>query len=189
MVDFHTSIQTSFATFRFSIPRSPHSLFIVCHAQPSPSSPSPQIYIYIYYSFESGFFFRHPLLDEFDYYWRVEPSVEFFCDIDYDPFLYMQYTGKKYGEWCTAAVEGYIWMPSLFNRRYNNGHHANLLYFLEIYQRTPFSLFCHSSSSSRLDPLLKRVPVDDHDTLGYGEGVHPASPGRRAPKQYARLRQ
>lgn len=30
---------------------------------------------------------------------RVEPSVEFFCDLDYDPFLYMQENNKKYGKW------------------------------------------------------------------------------------------
>ncbi|KAJ1659149.1 hypothetical protein IWQ61_001726 [Dispira simplex] len=47
--------------------------------------------------YESGFFFRHPLLDQFDYYWRVEPSVEFSCDIRYDPFLLMQKRDLKYG--------------------------------------------------------------------------------------------
>ena len=38
----------------------------------------------------SGFFFRHPVLAEFDYYWRMEPDVYYYCDLDYDPFLYMQ---------------------------------------------------------------------------------------------------
>lgn len=38
----------------------------------------------------SGFFHRHPLLKEFDYYWRVEPDVHYYCDLDYDPFLYMK---------------------------------------------------------------------------------------------------
>ncbi|KAL1935189.1 hypothetical protein VTP01DRAFT_4329 [Rhizomucor pusillus] len=47
--------------------------------------------------YQSGFFFRHPLLDNYDWYWRVEPGVRFFCDITYDPFLYMQKYGKKYG--------------------------------------------------------------------------------------------
>ncbi|CAG8446637.1 11155_t:CDS:2 [Ambispora gerdemannii] len=47
--------------------------------------------------FESGFFFRHPLLDKYDYYWRVEPGVQFFCDIDYDPFMYMKEKKVKYG--------------------------------------------------------------------------------------------
>jgi alpha 1,2-mannosyltransferase len=35
---------------------------------------------------------------EYEYYWRVEPSVEFFCDLDYDPFLYMKENDKKYGK-------------------------------------------------------------------------------------------
>lgn len=49
------------------------------------------------YRYESGFFFRHPLLDEYDYYWRVEPGVEFSCAIPYDPFKFMQDNGKLYG--------------------------------------------------------------------------------------------
>ncbi|KAL1924033.1 uncharacterized protein VTP21DRAFT_7068 [Calcarisporiella thermophila] len=47
--------------------------------------------------FNSGFFFQHPLLDEYDFYWRVEPSVDFYCDLDYDPFLFMQDNDLKYG--------------------------------------------------------------------------------------------
>ncbi|KAG0144935.1 hypothetical protein CROQUDRAFT_659377 [Cronartium quercuum f. sp. fusiforme G11] len=47
--------------------------------------------------FNSGFFYRHPLMMQFDYYWRVEPGVEFYCDVDYDPFLFMQENKKKYG--------------------------------------------------------------------------------------------
>ncbi|CAO3600024.1 unnamed protein product [Absidia cylindrospora] len=47
--------------------------------------------------FQSGFFFDHPLLEHYDWYWRVEPGVKFFCDITYDPFLYMQKYNKLYG--------------------------------------------------------------------------------------------
>jgi len=47
--------------------------------------------------FNSGFFFRHELLKTFDYYWRIEPHVKFYCDLHYDPFLYMQDHKKKYG--------------------------------------------------------------------------------------------
>lgn len=47
--------------------------------------------------FNSGFFYRHPLLQEFEYYWRVEPWVEFLCDVDYDPFLFMKKHSKDYG--------------------------------------------------------------------------------------------
>lgn len=47
--------------------------------------------------FESGFFFRHELMQQYDYYWRVEPSVEYYCDVPYDPFKLMRDQGKKYG--------------------------------------------------------------------------------------------
>ncbi|KAI0824385.1 glycosyltransferase family 15 protein [Trametes gibbosa] len=47
--------------------------------------------------FNSGFFYRHPLLQQYKWYWRVEPDVHFRCDIDFDPFLYMQDHNKTYG--------------------------------------------------------------------------------------------
>ena len=46
--------------------------------------------------FESGFFYRQELMLNYDYYWRVEPSVEYFCDIHYDPFRFMHENNKKY---------------------------------------------------------------------------------------------
>lgn len=46
--------------------------------------------------FESGFFFRQPLMLEYEWYWRVEPSIDLYCDIDYDPFKFMQDNKKKY---------------------------------------------------------------------------------------------
>ena len=67
--------------------------------------------------YQSGFFFRHPLLNDIDYYWRVEPDVKFFCDgpsgrsrsaelpVLVDPFETMQSNGFIYG-WtmCAAPV-------------------------------------------------------------------------------------
>ncbi|KAG8990007.1 alpha 1,2-mannosyltransferase 2.4.1 [Tulasnella sp. 427] len=47
--------------------------------------------------FNSGFFFRHDLLQKYDYYWRIEPNVKFYCDLHYDPFLFMQDNKKVYG--------------------------------------------------------------------------------------------
>ncbi|GAA5815761.1 hypothetical protein MFLAVUS_009276 [Mucor flavus] len=43
-------------------------------------------------------FQRHPLVLSLnlEYYWRVEPDVRYFCDLDYDPFLYMKQNNKKY---------------------------------------------------------------------------------------------
>ncbi|KIW91192.1 uncharacterized protein Z519_08087 [Cladophialophora bantiana CBS 173.52] len=46
---------------------------------------------------QSGLFYLHPALAAYEYYWRVEPDVHFFCDIPYDPFRFMQATGMVYG--------------------------------------------------------------------------------------------
>ena len=45
----------------------------------------------------SGFFYKHPALQNTRWYWRVEPGVHFFCDVDYDVFRYMQDRNKTYG--------------------------------------------------------------------------------------------
>ncbi|KAF2731902.1 alpha-1,2 mannosyltransferase KTR1 [Polyplosphaeria fusca] len=45
----------------------------------------------------SGLFSEHPALRDYDYYWRVEPNVQFFCDVDYDVFRWMQDHNKTYG--------------------------------------------------------------------------------------------
>jgi alpha 1,2-mannosyltransferase len=47
--------------------------------------------------FNSGFFFKHPLLQKYRYYWRVEPWVHFHCDVNSDPFQLMQEQNKTYG--------------------------------------------------------------------------------------------
>jgi alpha 1,2-mannosyltransferase len=47
--------------------------------------------------FQSGFFFRHELVQELDYYWRVEPGVNFNCDVEYDVFRFMSINNKTYG--------------------------------------------------------------------------------------------
>ncbi|KAJ2845525.1 alpha 1,2-mannosyltransferase 2.4.1, partial [Coemansia erecta] len=47
--------------------------------------------------FQSGFIHKHPLLQNLDYYWRIEPDVSYFCDIPYDPFKYMRDNKLVYG--------------------------------------------------------------------------------------------
>ncbi|KAF8636740.1 hypothetical protein AX17_003543 [Amanita inopinata Kibby_2008] len=57
---------------------------------------------------------EHELLKPYRYYWRVEPNVKFFCDLDYDPFLYMQDNNKVYG--FTVSLYEYIeTIPTLWN--------------------------------------------------------------------------
>ncbi len=36
--------------------------------------------------FESGFFWQNPLLDEYDWYWSVEPGIKYTAIWDYDLF-------------------------------------------------------------------------------------------------------
>ncbi|KAL1932323.1 hypothetical protein VTP01DRAFT_9379 [Rhizomucor pusillus] len=64
--------------------------------------------------FQSGFFFQHPRLDGYDYYWRVEPSVKFSCDIDYDPFKVMRERDLKYG-WTISIKEYVETIPTLWD--------------------------------------------------------------------------
>lgn len=45
----------------------------------------------------SGLFPHHPALKDLKYYWRIEPNVHFFCDIDYDVFRFMESHNKTYG--------------------------------------------------------------------------------------------
>lgn len=64
--------------------------------------------------YESGFFFRESVLDEYDYYWRVEPGIQLFCDVDFDPFLFMKKNNKKYG--FTLSLYEYIeTIPTLWD--------------------------------------------------------------------------
>jgi alpha 1,2-mannosyltransferase len=43
------------------------------------------------------------LLDAYDYYWRIEPDVDYHCDIDYDVFRYMKDNNKKYGKFVVES--------------------------------------------------------------------------------------
>ncbi|ORZ24451.1 nucleotide-diphospho-sugar transferase [Absidia repens] len=63
--------------------------------------------------YQSGFFFRHPLLDEFEYYWRVEPDISYYCDVDYDVFQMMKDNDYKYG-WTISLTEYEETIPTLW---------------------------------------------------------------------------
>lgn len=45
----------------------------------------------------SGMFVHHPFLENFRWYWRVEPKTHYFCSIDYDVFKFMEDNDKTYG--------------------------------------------------------------------------------------------
>ncbi|SCU90788.1 LAMI_0E03598g1_1 [Lachancea mirantina] len=65
--------------------------------------------------FYSGTFFKHPLVARNRWYWRIEPDVEFFCDITYDPFYEMEIRNKKYA--FTVLIRELYWtVPNLFRQ-------------------------------------------------------------------------
>ncbi|KAI9364672.1 glycolipid 2-alpha-mannosyltransferase-domain-containing protein [Pilaira anomala] len=86
--------------------------------------------------FQSGFFWRHPLVLslKLEYYWRVEPDVRYFCDLDYDPFLYMKQNNKKYEHGGT--------IPTLWNnvKQFAKDSTANgKIYFKNAYKDSMFN--------------------------------------------------
>ncbi|CCE61974.1 hypothetical protein TPHA_0B03020 [Tetrapisispora phaffii CBS 4417] len=64
--------------------------------------------------FNSGYFYKQSVLDSYDYYFRVEPSVEYFCDFPYDPFKLMREKNKKYG-FVIATYEYEETIPTLWD--------------------------------------------------------------------------
>ncbi|KAL9715161.1 hypothetical protein Ac2012v2_001822 [Leucoagaricus gongylophorus] len=64
--------------------------------------------------FNSGFFFKHELLEPYRYYWRVEPGVQFFCDVTYDPFVFMEENNKVYS-FTISLVEWEPTIPTLWS--------------------------------------------------------------------------
>ncbi|EUC50717.1 glycosyltransferase family 15 protein [Bipolaris oryzae ATCC 44560] len=72
--------------------------------------------------YESGFFFRHPLMLDYEWYWRVEPSIELYCDINYDTFKYMAEHKKKYS--FTLSLYEYVeTIPTLWDATKNFTKH------------------------------------------------------------------
>jgi mannosyltransferase len=59
------------------------------------------------------FFYKHPLLDKYKWYWRLEPEIKYFCDITYDPFVEMERNNKTYG-FTIAIKELRETVPNIF---------------------------------------------------------------------------
>ncbi|KAF2817211.1 alpha-1,2-mannosyltransferase Kre5 [Mytilinidion resinicola] len=63
--------------------------------------------------FYSGFFYKHELLQKYEWYWRLEPEIKYFCDITYDPFIHMEREKKTYG-FTIAVKELKETVPNIF---------------------------------------------------------------------------
>lgn len=64
--------------------------------------------------FNSGFFYRHELLEEYEWYWRVDTDITLFCDIQYDIFKFMKENKKKYG-FIISLTEYQTTIPTLWS--------------------------------------------------------------------------
>ncbi len=92
--------------------------------------------------FNSGFFYRHPLLEKYEWYWRIEPDIKYFCDITYDPFVYMERNNKVYG-FVIAIKELVETVPNIFR-------------YAAAYKRT------HNFTSKGMwEMFLERPPQDE----------------------------
>ncbi|SCW02061.1 LAFE_0E13300g1_1 [Lachancea fermentati] len=98
--------------------------------------------------FESGFFYRQKELDDYDWYWRVEPDTRIHCDINYDVFKFMRDNNKKYG--FTISIREYpatietLWKTTReFMDKYpQHLHPNNMLDFISDDQGASYNL-CH----------------------------------------------
>ncbi|THZ72716.1 nucleotide-diphospho-sugar transferase [Aureobasidium pullulans] len=46
--------------------------------------------------FYSMKFYDHPAMQQYKWYWRIEPGISFACPITFDPFVYMSHNKKRY---------------------------------------------------------------------------------------------
>jgi mannosyltransferase len=110
--------------------------------------------------FYSGFFYKHELLEGYDWYWRLEPEIKYFCDITYDPFVKMAEANKTYG-FTIALKELKETVPNMFRyasayRRVNNLTSKGLW---EMFLETP----------EKKDDKNKKKPLpDDIDEIDTG---------------------
>jgi mannosyltransferase len=91
----------------------------------------------------SGMFYHHPALAHTQYYWRVEPKVHFYCDIDYDVFRWMADHNKTYGFninlYDSPESIPTLWLKTLefLAAHPEYLHHNNAMRWLVDYERRP----------------------------------------------------
>lgn len=108
--------------------------------------------------YESGLFYRHPLLADYEWYWRVEPDVKLHCDVNYDVFKFMRENNKKYG--FTISIKEYpgtietLWEATLnFLEKHPEHVHKNcMLDFISDDGGNSYNL-CHFWSNFEIGSL------------------------------------
>ncbi|RKP30397.1 glycosyl transferase [Metschnikowia bicuspidata] len=64
--------------------------------------------------FNLGYFYRQKRLQDYAWYFRVEPDVEYMCDFMYDPFTVLRASNKTYG-FTIAILEYENTIPTLWD--------------------------------------------------------------------------
>lgn len=64
--------------------------------------------------FNSGYFYKQKRLLDYDWYFRVEPDVEYMCDFLYDPFELLRTLNKTYG-FVITIPDYFNTMPTLWS--------------------------------------------------------------------------
>ena len=62
----------------------------------------------------SGFFYKHEYVKKYQYYWRIEPGIKIYCDLNQDVFKFMNQNNKKYG-FVISLFEYSQTIPTLWN--------------------------------------------------------------------------
>lgn len=65
--------------------------------------------------YQSGLFFHHPLFQDVEYTWRVEPGADYSCNMDKDMFMFMKENNKKLG-FVITMKESPMHIPTLWKR-------------------------------------------------------------------------
>jgi mannosyltransferase len=84
------------------------------------------------------FFYKHELLQKYEWYWRLEPEIKYFCDITYDPFQHMIRNNKTYG-FTIAVKELKETVPNIFRyaSAYKRKHNLKSKGLWEMFIETP----------------------------------------------------
>lgn len=121
------------------------------------------------------FFYRHELLQQYRYYWRVEPGVKYFCDMDYDPFEMFEKENKVYGK--------LFYLQDLMPNHYiirvlTTPINLSTTFFRILWQRDIFYwllTFPFCNVTFRIYNLSIWMAADNSNTMGHSKGIHERS--------------
>ncbi|CAK7893654.1 alpha-1,2 mannosyltransferase Ktr1p [[Candida] anglica] len=105
----------------------------------------------------SGFLHNHPLIQPYQYYWRIEPGVKYYCDIDYDVFRHMRENDLLYG-FTISMFEYRDTIPSLWSHfkqfmQNTNREYGDLIRFVMNDDDENSYNLCHFWSNSEIANL------------------------------------